>query len=689
MQFASDFEERLYQERKDKLLKIVELGQQAYPNSYTLSPDEGVPAIRHQFAHTPAETLESHHIDVSVAGRVMAHRRQGKAGFAALQQHGERLQIYVRQDAVGETAFELYKLLDLGDHIGVTGYLFRTRTNELTIHVTTLTFLTKAMLALPDKFHGLQDIELRYRQRYVDLFTDTGDFEEPTDTVTGQVGALAPSPLNANDQVGAPAQSPLDPQERVIAVGFSPLNNPAQKEALASANTATETPRSLDTNERVGAVGFSPLNTAAQKEASASASPTPKQTRLPAREVFLKRAKVIRALRTFFDTRGYIEVETPMMHPVAGGATARPFVTHHNTMDMQLYLRIAPELYLKRLVVGGLDRVYEINRNFRNEGVSTQHNPEFTMLEFYQAYSNYHDLMTLTEELITFVANEVNGTTLIQFPLPKGPRAGEVVEIDLSKWTKLSMKEAIIKWWPTDELGEPLTDSEMSSYAAMYAALTQRIDNLDPEVRLRRAERDAILLDSALTPDEVAQRALRDNTRFTPEQNRRTRFASELDEHRKNLERSGSFGKVVTELFESLAEEHLVTPHIIYDFPRAVSPLSKVKPDDPDWTERFEFYIGGFEVGNAFSELNDPEDQLRRFEDQMTQKNDGDDEANDMDEDYVRALQYGLPPTAGEGIGIDRLTMLLTGSRSIRDVILFPLMRTKKSVSENAAPEQP
>ena len=287
------------------------------------------------------------------------------------------LQIYVRQDAVGENNFDLYKLLDLGDHIGVTGYLFRTRTNELTVHVETLTFLTKAMLALPDKFHGLQDIELRYRQRYLDLFTDEGELLETS----------------------LPEQ------------GSEP--------------TTDENPEAV---------------------ATATAS----MRRLPARDVFVKRAHILKALRTFFDSRGYLEVETPMMQPVAGGAAAKPFVTHHNSMDMELFLRIAPELYLKRLVVGGLDRVYEINRNFRNEGISTQHNPEFTMLEFYQAYANYHDLMDLTEELITFVANEVNGTTLINFPLPKGPRAGEMVEIDLGKWQRLSMREAIIRFWPVE-----------------------------------------------------------------------------------------------------------------------------------------------------------------------------------------------------------------------------------------------
>src|ERR1022692_2556920 len=328
--FDSEFERGLFDLRKAKLVEIEKLGQAAYPNQFPAS--HTVPQVRAKWGEAQAEELEASRVTVAVAGRIMAIRAQGKAGFATLQQDGQRLQIYVRLDAVGEQGFALYKLLDMGDHIDVSGYLFRTRTGELTIHVERLTFLSKAMLALPEKFHGLADVELRYRQRYVDLFTN-----------------------------------------------------------------------------------------------------------LASREVFVKRSKVLNALRRFFDDRGYLEVETPMMQPIAGGAAARPFKTHHNALDMDLYLRIAPELYLKRLVVGGLDRVYEINRNFRNEGVSTQHNPEFTMLEFYQAYANYHDLMTLTEELIAFVAKEVNGTTITNF---------NGVEIDLGKWTRLTMREAIQFNWP-------------------------------------------------------------------------------------------------------------------------------------------------------------------------------------------------------------------------------------------------
>jgi len=585
--YESDFEERLYNERRETLKAIAALGQQTYPNSYAVT--HTIPQLRLAYNGATGEQLEANRVEVSIAGRLMAKRLQGKAGFAVLQQgdvqveldHPEledklRLQIYVRKDDVGEAGFALYKLLDLGDHIGVKGYLMRTRTGELTVHVQSLTFLAKAMLALPDKYHGLEDTELRYRQRYVDLFMNTGQTPKPTNedaavAVSGEVGGGPPRSVSTRP--GAP--------------------------------DAVEGPGNV-------------------------------------REVFVKRAAVLRALRKFFDSRGYLEVETPMMHTIAGGAAARPFTTHHNALDLDLKLRIAPELYLKRLVVGGFDRVYEINRNFRNEGISTQHNPEFTMLEFYQAYANYHDLMDLTQELVTFVATEVNGTALTTF---------NDVEIDLSKWTKLSMREAIIKWWPK-ELDEPPV-----------------IEDFDDAERFR----SVIRLGNAKS---YRLNQLGDlNIAFT---------GMSLQNILWGIDKGAPLGKSIAELFEEIAEPHLIQPTIIYDFPLAVSPLSKVKPGEPDWVERFEFYIGGFEVGNAFSELNDPDDQRARFAAQIEERKRGDDEAMaEVDEDYVRALGYGLPPTAGEGIGIDRLTMVLTGARSIRDVILFPLLRPLAKSAES------
>jgi len=520
--FESEFERSLFALRQEKLQQIAALGHAAYPNHYRTTHE--IPALRASFDGWTAEQFEGDRTNVSIAGRIMAIRAQGKAGFAQLQQGGERLQIYVRLDAVGEQAFQLYKLLDLGDHIGVTGYLFRTRTGELTVHVETITFLTKSMLALPEKYHGLADVELRYRQRYLDLF------------------------MNAD-----------------------------------------------------------------------------------VRAVFVKRAQVLRAIRRFFDDRGYMEVETPMMQSIAGGAMARPFTTHHNALDIPLFLRIAPELYLKRLVVGGLDRVYEINRNFRNEGVSTQHNPEFTMLEFYQAYANYHDLMDLTEELVKFVATEVNGSLTTEF---------NGTTIDLSQWKRYSMREAIIKFWPNAGPTPTMNDFRSPS------------DVREIAFRLRATDVDMA------HPDYI-----------------------------KAYPGDPSSGKLIAAIFEAVAEEHLIQPTIIYDYPLAVSPLSKAKPDEPDWVERFEFYIGGFELGNGFSELNDPVDQERRFTQQLAERQRGDEEAHQPDEDYVRALAYGLPPTGGEGIGIDRLTMILTGARSIRDVILFPLMRPAKEDASQKAKE--
>jgi lysyl-tRNA synthetase class 2 len=572
--FDSEFERGLFDLRRQKLEEIAKLGQAAYPNQFPFS--HTVEAIRAKWGEATAEELEAERTTVAIAGRIMAIRAQGKAGFATLQQDGQRLQIYVRLDAVGEQGFALYKLLDLGDHIGASGYLFRTRTGELTVHVERLTFLAKAMLALPEKFHGLADVELRYRQRYVDLFTN-----------------------------------------------------------------------------------------------------------LDSREVFVKRAKILRALRKFFDDRGYLEVETPMMQPLAGGAAARPFTTHHNALDMDLFLRIAPELYLKRLTVGGLDRVYEINRNFRNEGISTQHNPEFTMLEFYQAYANYHDMMQLTEELIAYVAMEVNGTTITEF---------DGHTIDLAKWQRFTMREAIIKWWPDE-----------STSASALPKVSPKLDDF--------SSRDAItmLVTGTITVLSGIAGALESNDEYQVDAASAfigTRTVDEYLSHiyrmlqglnlaLRELDRDEPIGKAISTLFEAVAEPFLIQPTIIHEFPTVVSPLSKQRPDDPEWVERFEFFIGGFELGNAFSELNDPVEQKKRFEDQLLERAHGDDEAHQMDEDYVRALMYGLPPTGGEGIGIDRLTMVLTGSKSIRDVILFPLMRkaategTREQGNKDDASETP
>jgi lysyl-tRNA synthetase class 2 len=567
--FDSEFERRLYDDRQEKLNKTASLGQQKYPNTFAPPADHPlrtIPEIRATYDTWIGEQFEATRVPVAVAGRLMAIRQQGKAGFATLQQNGMRLQIYVRKDAVGDAAFELYKLLDLGDHIGVTGYLFRTRTNELTVHVETITFLAKALLALPEKYHGLSDIELRYRQRYVDLFMN---------------GLL--------NEAGSPSAEP---------------------EPGARAGSPSPEPGAL----RPGA-------------------------EIHVRDVFVKRAAVLRAMRKFFDSRGYIEVETPMMQPIAGGAAAKPFTTHHNALDIDLFLRIAPELYLKRLVVGGFDRVYEINRNFRNEGISTQHNPEFTMLEFYQAYANYRDLIDLTQELIQFVAKEVNGTTICNF---------NGYEIDLAKWRAFTMREAIIEFWPPEFGPKP------------------ELDDFTSRTFLG-------LLDRAHT--YLNERARIDWQNYKPAPGAVDFNALEPKLYDLISTSAASLGRGIAGLFELLAEPHLIQPTIIYEFPLAVSPLSKQKPDEPDWVERFEFYIGGFELGNAFSELNDPEEQFRRFEEQLAQHERGDEEAHQMDLDYVRALAYGMPPTAGEGIGIDRLTMILTGAKSIRDVILFPLLR--------------
>jgi lysyl-tRNA synthetase class 2 len=530
------FDEDVYELRRQKLNQIEALGQTAYRSKYELT--HTIPQILADCSDKTAEQLEDPRVNVRVAGRIMAIRLMGKAGFCHLQQDGKRLQIYVKKDAVGDAGFELYKLLDLGDHVGVSGYLFRTRTGELTIHVEEITFLSKDLLPLPEKFHGLTDVELRYRQRYVDLVV--------------------------NPEV---------------------------------------------------------------------------------REVFLKRSKLVQSLRRTMEVHGFVEVETPMMQPIAGGAVARPFVTHHNTLDMDLYLRIAPELYLKRLVVGGFDRVYEINRNFRNEGLGWRWNPEFTMLEFYQAYTDYQGIMDLTQELITQAAKDV--TTDKDHPQGATKTKWGDQEIDWTNWQRLTMREAIIHYWPEAAGAKP----EMSDFASG--------NNLD-----------ALLARAAANIREARP----GTARGRPE-----KVSAALELIRRELAKGGSVGAAIASLFEAVAEEELIQPTIIYEFPTAVSPLSKQKPDEPEWTERFEIFAGQMEISNGFSELNDPEDQRRRFEEQLKERERGDDEAHQMDEDYIRALSYGMPPAGGCGVGVDRLCMLLTDSHTIRDVILFPLLRPEKN----------
>ena len=481
-------EDELLKQRLCRIREIQALGYRPYGGRFDIT--HAIPEILAGFGAKTADELVPQ-VRVRIAGRVMTKRLMGKAGFAHLQQNGERLQIYVKRDAVGERDFELFQILDHGDIVGVEGYLFRTRTGELSVHAEKLEFLSKTLLAMPEKWHGLEDVETRYRQRYLDLI--------------------------ANPEV---------------------------------------------------------------------------------RKVFVTRARIIASLRRQLESRGFVEVETPMMQPIYGGAAARPFVTHHNTLDIDLYLRIAPELYLKRLVVGGLERVYEINRNFRNEGLSKKNNPEFTMLEFYQAYTDYQGLMDFSAELLEQVCRDVTGSAEVEF---------EGHTLDFSRFRRYSMREAVVEFWEGPNRPRP---------------------------------------EEVCHPDWL----LHHSDKLTP-------------------------GEALTDIFERHAEAKLIQPTIIYDYPVESSPLSKNKPEDPAFVERFEIYAAGMEVGNAYTELNDPQEQRRRFEMQLAMRDRGDEEAHQMDGDYVRALAYGMPPTGGEGIGIDRITMIFTGSRTIRDVILFPLLR--------------
>ncbi len=487
-------EQELFDQRFARIREIEALGYRPYGQRFEASLT--IPEILAGYTAKTAEELEAEKPRVRIAGRILTVRRMGKAGFMHLQQSGERLQVYIKKDAISETEFKLYQLLDLGDVIGADGYLFRTRTGELSVHVDSLTFLSKNLMGLPEKYHGLEDVEIRYRQRYLDLI--------------------------ANPEV---------------------------------------------------------------------------------QKVFQTRATVVRSFRRQLEAKGFIEVETPMMQSLYGGAAARPFVTHHNTLDVDLYLRIAPELYLKRLIAGGMERVFEINRNFRNEGVSTRHNPEFTMLEFYQSYADYRDLMDLTVELLRQVAIDATGGTVVPF--------GEL-QLDFGNMRRFTMREAVCEFWK-----------------------------------------------GPLKP--------------TAEQVRNEDW---LQSHSQRT----TAGECLVDIFERHCEDALIQPTIIYEYPVEVSPLAKQNPEDPTMTDRFEIYAAGMEIGNAFTELNDPNEQRRRFEMQLAMKEKGDEEAHQMDEDYLRALCYGMPPTGGEGIGIDRVTMLMTNSKSIRDVILFPLLRPEGEI---------
>jgi lysyl-tRNA synthetase class 2 len=493
-------ESQVLAERRAKLAALRSRGQ-AYPNDF--SRDALAQALHEANGSKSAEQLDAEQAIVAVAGRMMLKRVMGKASFATLQDLSGRIQLYATRDALGDDAYEAFKRWDLGDILGARGTLFKTRTGELSVRVTELRLLSKALRPLPEKFHGLTDQEQKYRQRYVDLI--------------------------------------VSPESR---------------------------------------------------------------------RVFVMRSQIVQAMREFFIARGYLEVETPMMQPIPGGAAARPFITHHNALDTDLYLRIAPELYLKRLVVGGFEKVFEINRNFRNEGISTKHNPEFTMLEFYEAYRDYRYLMDLTEELMRDVARKVCGTTTIEYQDHK---------IDLSgAFDRLTMAEAIAKYNPPHSLGE-----------------------LSKPDYLRKAL-------AALQVDVLPTDGL---------------------------------GVLQLKLFEATTEAKLVQPTFIVAHPTDVSPLARANEANPAVTDRFELIITGREFANGFSELNDPEDQAARFMAQARAKEAGDAEAMHYDADYIRALEYGMPPAAGEGIGIDRVVMLLTGSPSIRDVILFPQLKPEREES--------
>jgi lysyl-tRNA synthetase class 2 len=487
----------LLQIRRNKLDELRGLGIDPFGQKFDVSHHAG--EIIKAYEAGSKEELDEQAVKVSIAGRIMQKRVMGKASFAHVQDISGKMQVYVRQDAIGPVKYQAFDLLDIGDIIGVEGVVFKTKTGELSVKADNVEVLSKSLLPLPEKFHGLKDVELRYRQRYVDLI----------------------------------------------------MNQDVQA-------------------------------------------------------TFIQRSKIIQSMRRYLDSRGYLEVETPTLHSIAGGASARPFITHHNALDMQLYMRIAIELHLKRLIVGGMEKVYEIGRVYRNEGISTRHNPEFTMIELYAAYADYQDIMQLTENLVAHIAQEVLGSTKVQY---------QGVEVDLTpEWRRVSMVDSIKEVVGVD-FSKQMTDQEAQQLAK---------------------------------------------------------------EHKVHFEPMMTFGHIVNQFFEAFVEETLIQPTFVYGHPVAISPLAKKNQQDPRFTDRFELFIVAREHANAFTELNDPIDQRERFEAQLVEREQGNDEAHEMDDDFIRALEYGMPPTGGLGIGIDRLVMLLTDSPSIRDVLLFPLMRERQ-----------
>jgi lysyl-tRNA synthetase class 2 len=609
---------------RETIKRIV--GDESFGEAFTLLASKVKEGSRPAPEELEPVNAKLNGIAVRVSGRLATPPRvMGKAAFVHLSDGKERLQIYVRKDEAkavsndtgreveeAESGWKLFQLLDHGDFVGVEGFLFVTKTGELSVHVRELQFLSKALLPMPDKLHGISDPEIRQRQRYADLIA---------------------SSLKVKTE--------------------------GEEETESGANTQPE---------------------------------------LTTREVFERRAAIVREMRRYLDDHGYIEVETPMLSPIASGAAARPFETFHEALGIPLYLRIAPELYLKRLLVGGFERVYELNRNFRNEGISTRHNPEFTMLEFYTAYKDVNWMMDFCEEMLRTTIEKVTGNLSVQF---------EDTEISFNETKRLTMKEAVAEFWPEDLRnlgGDKITASffdDPTNLASAHRFLLEYEKGRDGLVELHRRHVVSDYRENRYSGQlpyslfKTEEECLESYNfgfliqQFT-EQEKDKLWNAARHYAASRLENEADFVSDVTsrqlvEMFEKLAESQLAQPTFIYNFPKAISPLSKASPDNPAIAERFELYVAGMEVANGFSELNDPAEQLERFEDQARQRERGDDEAMQMDLDYVRALSYGMPPAAGIGIGIDRLTMLLTNRRSIRDVILFPHMRPQKTAEEQSS----